>query len=76
MLDVAKKCENLLVLNHVSTAYTGCNRFGVIKEETHTLGKDPERLLSELMKQDAKVPEPMPILIINALHSLFTPVNS
>eukprot|EP00211_Chloroparvula_japonica_P000283 CAMPEP_0119132420 /NCGR_PEP_ID=MMETSP1310-20130426/11825_1 /TAXON_ID=464262 /ORGANISM="Genus nov. species nov., Strain RCC2339" /LENGTH=1239 /DNA_ID=CAMNT_0007123053 /DNA_START=32 /DNA_END=3751 /DNA_ORIENTATION=+ len=72
MLELAKKCKNLLVLNHVSTAYTGCHMEGVVKEELHEPKIDPEKLLSELRRKDAKYLEEKSPQIISGYPNTYT----
>ena len=51
MLELAKECQKLLVLTHVSTAYSNCNNFGRIEEKVYDLdnGEDPEELIAHIV---------------------------
>jgi hypothetical protein len=52
ILDVAQLSKSVEVFCHVSTAYTNSNRTGFIEEKIYDLegGKDPEKLVEEILK--------------------------
>jgi thioester reductase-like protein len=52
MLDLAQSSKSVEVFTHVSTAYVNSNREGVIEEKVYDLenGKDPEKLVEEILK--------------------------
>ena len=54
MLDLAKRCKNLKVFTHVSTAYVNCNRAsGLVDEKIYEdQGEDVEETVRKLMSMD------------------------
>jgi len=49
MLEIAKRCRNLEVLTHVSTAYVNCNLKGRISEEIYHPEEDVAEVVSNIM---------------------------
>lgn len=55
MMDLAKDCDHLMTLTHVSTAYVNCNRpNGLIEEKIYDLdnNEDPEELINKILKMN------------------------
>ena len=52
MLELAKECQKLEVFTHVSTAYTNCEKFGLIEEKIYDLpyGKDSDEVINSIIK--------------------------
>lgn len=54
ILELAKKCVSLESYVQVSTAYVNCDKQGWIDERLYPSGRDPEILLTELMRIPVK----------------------
>ena len=52
MLELAKECQKLEVFTHVSTAYTNCEKFGLIEEKIYDMpdGKDSDDVINSIIK--------------------------
>jgi alcohol-forming fatty acyl-CoA reductase len=52
VLKLAKECQKLECLCHVSTAYTNSNRRGFIEEKIYNLDRDPEEIINEVLQMN------------------------
>jgi len=48
VLAMAKRCQRIEAMVHISTAYVNSNRQGFVKEELYPLGLDPEQLIDKV----------------------------
>ena len=46
LLEFSKSCKQLLALNHVSTAFVNCDKFGgFIEEKIYEYQNDPDQII-------------------------------